>query len=204
MGSCTKVLAQKSCSRVRSPHPPLQPAVGGGVEQQCQRNFFVGLPSHQRHHRDLPPELLQARGGHATCDRVVGLGDVAHTGLVAHVHSYPCHAHRHHAAGPSSPLRISHGRVVGTSDFRFVLRSIVYLARGTSRSFCERFEIIVVSRRSICESLANSSRLSFVPRTSASATDRNSAFAVCATSALSINAQLLNQSAGILPTMVRQ
>src|SRR5262249_61074352 len=94
-----------------------------------------------------------------------------------------------------------HGRVVvgGTSDFKFVERSIVYFARGTSRSFCERFEIIVVSLFSIAESLANSCwylRLSFVLRISASARDRNSALPVWARSAGNKNQQGPNPSWG--------
>src|SRR5262249_28451350 len=86
-----------------------------------------------------------------------------------------------HAAGPSSPLRMFQGWTVGTSDLRFVERSIVYLARGTSRSFCERFEIIVVSRWSICRSLLNSwtcLRASLVRRKSATAAESVSAFAM--------------------------
>src|SRR5262249_26769238 len=65
--------------------------------------------------------------------------------------------HPHHAAGSGSPLRMFHGLgPLGTSDFKFVERSIVYFALGTSRNFCERFEIIAISRCSINVNLLNS------------------------------------------------
>jgi hypothetical protein len=76
-------------------------------------------------------------------------------------------------------------------DLRFVLLSIVYFARGTSRSFWLRFEIIWFSRWSMCINLFHSCRClltSFVARIFAAATDSVSALAMCATKQRNIRA----------------